>query len=423
MPVKTANDKQLWEARLARASVYALYLHIPFCAQKCAYCDFASAATRRGDPLMAEYAEALTCQLAEAEAAGLLEGLYTAYIGGGTPSLMGADALGELTGRVAAACPAELSCEANPDSLGDDVVSAFAAAGGTRLSIGVQSLDDGELALLGRLHDAALAKRRVRAAVASGLDVSCDLMCATPGQTDASWELTLDEFLMLGASHVSVYPLMIEEGTAFGARYADEACDWNSDTVQSGRMRKAQVLLEGKGFKRYEVASYAFDSKACKHNISYWTGQPYLGLGTKASSMLTLECYLRVRNLCDGLPEPPDGTTRVRLTVTNTAKQIADAPGLSSLRFSGEFLTASQAAAEDLMLGARLSRGLDRGLVEHGRGLLPRLGECLDGLVRDGYLGQAGGVLAPTQNGWLLGNELYGRLWDLAPGEVVSFGS
>lgn len=419
MPAKMQSDKEIWETRLARVSAYALYLHIPFCAQKCAYCDFASSATRRNDPLMVAYAGALGRQVEEAQELGLLEGLETAYVGGGTPSLLGADTLVALVGRVSSLVPSELSCEANPDSLSDEVLGALVDGGATRVSIGVQSLADGELALLGRLHDAATAKDRVRAAVASGLDVSCDLMCATPGQTDASWAHTLNEFLMLGARHVSVYPLMIEEGTPFDARYGDEDCAWNSDEVQAGRMQKAQELLEGKGFNRYEVASYAFDKKTCKHNIAYWTAQPYLGLGTKASSMLTLECYLRVQGSCPNLPQAPAGTSRVRLTVMNSAQEIADAPGLRNLRFSAEFLTPAQAAAEDLMLGARLSRGLDPGLVEHARVLLPELDDCLSNLVRDGFLATVGERYVPTQQGWLLGNELYGRLWDLAPGDVV----
>ncbi len=421
MPMKTPTDKQPWEARLERASAYALYLHIPFCAQKCAYCDFASRATGRQDPLMSAYTRALEHQVDEAESLGLLEGLETAYIGGGTPTLLGAEALGSLVHKVATPAPSELSCEANPDSLDDDVLEAITAAGATRVSIGVQSLSDVELGLLGRLHDAALAKDRVRAAVASGLDVSCDLMCATPGQDDVSWERTLNEFLMLGATHVSVYPLMIEEGTVFDSRYGEEDCPWNSDEVQAQRMRNAQVKLEGKGFNRYEVASYAFDGKECQHNTAYWTGQPYLALGTKASSMLTLEGYLRLCNVCENLPHMPKGASRARLTVMNAARQIIDAPGLGSLKFSVEFLTPAQSAAEDLMLGARLSRGLDPGLIRHARGLLPGLDDCLEALVSEGFLTELNGSLAPTQKGWLLGNELYGRLWDLASGDVASF--
>lgn len=413
------DNAHAWEARLERASAYALYLHVPFCAQKCAYCDFASWATRRDDPLMSAYTDALVSQVRELGDIGALEGLRTAYIGGGTPSLLGAPALGRLVARASAHGPEELSCEVNPDSMGDDVIDALLSNGATRVSIGVQSLNDFELRELGRLHDAELAQERVRAAVDSGLDVSCDLMCAIPGQTDASWHETLEAAIALGTTHVSVYPLMIEEGTVFDRRYSNEDCDWNSDEVQACRMQKAQVELERHEFNQYEVASYAKNEKVCKHNISYWTGQPYLGLGTKASSMLTLKLYLKLSEKCGSLPVPPSGVSRVRLTVKNSRSQIACDPRLASLRFDIEFLTEAQAAAEDLMLGARMRAGLDPGLVSHARRVLPSLDECLGGLVADGYLQTRGSRLAPTQRGWLLGNELYERLWGLAPGDVL----
>lgn len=413
------DNAHAWEARLERASAYALYLHVPFCAQKCAYCDFASWATRRGDSLMSAYTDALVSQVRELEDIGALEGLRTVYIGGGTPSLLGAPALGRLVARASALGPGELSCEANPDSMGDDVIEALLSNGATRVSIGVQSLNDFELRELGRLHDAELAQERVRAAVDSGLDVSCDLMCAIPGQTDASWQETLEAAIALGTTHVSVYPLMIEEGTAFDRRYSNDECKWNSDEVQACRMQKAQVELERHGFNQYEVASYAKAGKACKHNISYWTGEPYYGLGAKASSMLTLKLYLKLCEKCRSLPAPPSGVSRARLTVMNSRSEIARDPQLSSLRFDIEFLTEAQAAAEDLMLGARLRAGLDPNLVSHARRVLPSLDECLGGLVADGYLATQEGRLAPTERGWLLGNELYERLWDLAPGDVL----
>ncbi len=410
-----------WGARLHQAGAYSLYLHVPFCAQKCAYCDFASWATGRHDPLIARYASALCSQIDEARELGLLGDVRTAYIGGGTPTMLGAGSLGRLVSAASGLGVGELSCEANPDSLSDEVLTCMVDGGATRVSIGVQSLDDSELKVLGRLHDAALAKKRVRAAVASGLDVSCDLMCALPGQTDASWAATLDEFLALGAGHVSVYPLMIEEGTAFDKLYGDEDCDWNSDEVQARRMQMAQAELEGQNLNRYEVASYAKPNCRCLHNIAYWTGRPYLGLGTKASSMLTLEGYIRLLKTACNLPPAPSDTARVRLRALNGRDEIAADPRLESLRFSIEFLTEGQAAAEDLMLGARLAEGLHPSLIDHARAVLPpgSLDACLDGLIADGYIKFVNGSYSPTERGWLLGNELYGRLWDLAPGDVL----
>lgn len=403
-------------------SVGALYLHIPFCARKCAYCDFASWATPAGDPLMAAYRRALEAQLDEAAGLGLLDGCATAYVGGGTPTLLGPDGLGRLVERVVrAAAPAEFTCEANPDSLTDDVLAAAREAGATRLSVGVQSLDDAELAELGRLHDAACARERVGAAVASGLDVSVDLMCATPRQTDASWGSTLLGAAALDVGHVSVYPLQVEEGTELDARYEDDPCPWNDGDVQAARMSQAQALLEGSGLARYEVASYAVAGKECRHNIAYWTGVPYLGLGTGASSMLTVEQYLRLSKACPRLPRPPAGTVRARLTVETPRDAVAREPRLSALSFSLEFLSAAQAAAEDLMLGARLVRGLEPPLVARAAELLgPGLDAELERLVGRGLLAERAGRLAPTTRGWLLGNELYDALWGLAPGEVAT---
>ncbi len=412
---------EAWFPRLVTPSAQALYLHLPFCVQKCSYCDFASWPTRSADPLMPAYRDALLSQLSEAESLGLLDGVGTAYIGGGTPTLLG-EGLAPLVSRVASLGVSELTCEANPDSLSDATLAALAREGATRLSIGVQSLDDRELGLLGRVHDAACAADRVGAAVASGLDVSCDLMCATPGQTDASWESTLRETLALGPVHVSVYPLMIEEGTPFDRRYARRECPWNSEEVQAARMQIAEAVLEGSGFGRYEVASYARPGHRCHHNIAYWTGRPYLGLGTNASSMLTVKGYLRLCEVCPQLSPAPCAAERVRLTMTTDRARLAEMPALAAQSFSLEFLTGAQAAAEDLMLGARLAGGLDPGLVAHAGEVLAEgeLRACLDGLLADGLLAEVDGRLAPTERGWLLGNELYERLWDLAPGEVAS---
>lgn len=400
----------------------ALYLHIPFCARKCAYCDFASWATPAADPLMASYARSLEWQLDELSELGLLEGCETAYVGGGTPTLLGPESLAALVERVVElAAPVELTCEANPDSLTDDVLRSLRDAGATRLSIGVQSLDDDELRELGRLHDATSALARVSAAVTSGLDVSCDLMCATPGQTQESWEGTLAGVASLGVGHVSVYPLQIEEGTPLGDRWSQDEPAWNDPDVQASRMERAQALLEGCGLRRYEVASYALAGRECRHNKAYWTGQAYLGLGTGASSMLSLEQYLRLSRACPQLPRPEAGISRVRLTVDTDRARLASLRDLSELSFSIEFLTEGQAVAEDLMLGARLVEGLRPSLVARAREMFGvRFDDTVSELLAHGLLAKRAGRLAPTRQGWLLGNELYGALWGLAPGEVAA---
>lgn len=376
------------------SDVRALYVHVPYCVRKCAYCDFESRAVRAGASRLAAYAKDMLRQLRMASDAGLLGGCRTAYVGGGTPTLLGAEPLEHLVATIRELCPHlhELTCEANPESLSDKVLAALLRAGATRLSVGVQSLDDDELYALGRVHTAGQARDRVRAACQTGLDVSVDLMCAIPLQTDASWRQTLREIVDLGLDHVSVYPLVIEEGTAFARRYGDVVTPWNDEDVQAERMELAECVLEEAGLLRYEVASYARPGKECQHNTAYWTGVPYIGLGRGAASMLDQESYALARQLYDWLPEPPAHASRMRFSTLDT---------------DVEFLSAREAWAEDLMLGMRLTRGIDESQLDAAP-------TVRDELLARGLVTRERGRLIPTHDGWLLGNELFGALWGLA---------
>ena len=286
-------------------------------------------------------------------------------------------------------------------------------------------LCDRELSSLGRIHTAARARDRIAAVMGAGLDLSVDLMCATPGQTDASWEETLEGVTGFGVGHVSVYPLQVEEGTPMERsveleleKTGEAWPAWNSDEVQASRMELAERVLRRSGLSRYEVASYAIDGRECRHNISYWTGVPYLGLGTGASSMLTREGYERLRgSCCPQLPKLPGEVARVRLTVESGREEVAREPRMESLRLSTEPLDERQAAAEDLMLEARLSRGISPGLLAHAQAVLDQknVEAVLGRVVKRGLAAWSDdGWLAPTEDGWLLGNELYGELWGLA---------
>ena len=368
---------------------------------------------------MAAYVRALGSMLAEARGSGLLDACATAYIGGGTPSMLGARELGNLLCEVARLAPLrELSFEANPESLDDELLAIAADDGATRVSIGVQSFDDHELDALGRIHSAELARRRVEAAVASGMRVSVDLMCGIPYQTPESWTRSLDAALELGVGHVSCYPLMIEEGTEL-ERLCDEGrLPWPDDDAEADFMEAAERLLSSAGFARYEVASYARVGEQCAHNLAYWTGVPYLGLGVAASSMLSAEGYDLLRAIAGNLPPVPGDIARVRVTCTSDAPSIARVQSLSRLSWDVEGLTQPQALAEDLMLAARMARGIPRSLVARSREALgpERVDDVLSGLVARGLLARSSdGSLTPTHRGWLLGNELYGELWGLAP--------
>jgi oxygen-independent coproporphyrinogen-3 oxidase len=394
------------------ATAGELYLHVPFCVRKCAYCDFCSRATPREDPILDAYVEALSRQLDELRGTGLMAGMRTGYIGGGTPSMLGASRLSRLLLHVGGpGALTELTVEANPDSLTREVLDALATGGATRVSLGVQSLDDAELAGLGRLHTAERALEAIGEARASGLDVSVDLMCAIPRQTSRTWAATLSRVVGTGVDHVSVYPLTLEEGTPLFERYVDTDAPFLCEDVAADRMEQAAFALEAAGLRRYEVASYARAGHACAHNVGYWTRVPYVGLGPSAASMLDARAYESLRTAMVQLPETPEGVCRVRMSVTSTAGQIIADPRLSSLSLDLEFLDERQAWAEDLMLGMRLTAGVDESLFAGS-------GATLDDLVERGLVVRIRGRVAPTHDGWLLGNELYGALWDLAGSSV-----
>lgn len=411
-----------WQSKYNQTITPALYLHIPFCAQKCFYCDFSSWSTRQDDNRMKNYVNALKHQLDEAAQLGLLAATKTVYMGGGTPSLLGQDAADLAQNVSALTQPSEFSMEANPDSLSDDLLANLSKGGVTRISLGVQSFNDNELKRLGRIHSADLAYDRVLAAKEHGYDVSVDLMCAIPEQTESSWEYSLSKFISLGVDHVSVYPLTIEDGTALAKQTQDKDTPWNAYDVQADRMQAASKTLQAAGFERYEVASYARNQKSCKHNKMYWTGESYLGLGTSAASMLTAPEYDMLAEKNTSLPARPQDAARARLVVLDSPRKIGEGASLFSTEFDVEFLTHREAVAEDLMLHARLMEPISPALLVESELVFgaSRLQDVLDLCVHDGLLDcvyadalDGAKTYRPTEKGWLLGNELYGRLWEL----------
>ena len=395
----------------------ALYLHIPFCVKKCAYCDFASWATPHGTPILKHYAHALAWLVDDAGYAGLLDEAVTAYIGGGTPTMLG-EWLAPLVEAVTRWVDVrELSVEANPESVDAQRLLELGSVGATRISIGVQSLVSAELRSLGRIHGVERARKALAEAVAAGFDVSADLICGIPGQTAESWRRSVEGVLSAGVGHLSVYPLSIEEGTPLARRIVLGKAKPPDEDLQALLMEDAARIASAHGMERYEVASYAAPSKESRHNLAYWTAQPYLGLGTGAASMLTREAYGRLRAIAPQLPALSPDTARVRLTMSADRHQIVLSHRISGLPFEVEELGMRQAVAEDLMLAARMSAGIDDGLAGLAREVLgaARVDAALDGLVNRGLLAAGeGGSFAPTHAGWLLGNELYGVLWSLA---------
>ena len=409
-------------------AVTALYVHVPFCAQKCRYCDFDSRSFAPFDLSAAldAYFEQLYARLDAFGDAGALAQVRTVYVGGGTPSLAG-ERLVKLARRISMWCkPVEFTCEANPESLTSELATALAEVGVTRVSLGVQTLDNTELATIGRIHDADRALEAIATVKDVGLDASCDLMCGLPGQTATSWKSTLDGVLAAAPHHVSVYPLTLEEGTPlYRMACRDESLEPDED-FQAACMDVARERLCSAGYHPYEVASYALDGHECAHNIAYWTGRGYLGLGRSSAGMLDAEDFDRLAGLFPDVPARGDAH-RVRLVQRDDG----------ATAFEAEYLSQREAAAEDLMLACRMTRGVASDLLVRASCVIPtgELAAACDralelGLaawVPDHVEGHAGRVtskdviagrararLAPTHLGWLDGNMLFELFWGLA---------
>lgn len=268
-----------------------LYLHMPFCVRKCAYCDFLSFPTDQ------ETQNLYTRRLREdIDAMGKKYGdilVDTIFIGGGTPSVPDSALIVGIMEHVRKAFHvaegAEISMEANPGTVTREKLTDYRRAGINRLSFGLQSANDRELKLLGRIHTWAEFLESFHLARECGFtNINIDLMSALPGQTRESWKDTLKRVTDLNPEHISAYSLIIEDGTPFGEKYGSEEGRKLLPDEDSEREMyyETKRFLQDCGYERYEISNYAKPGRACRHNIGYWTGLPYLGLGLGASSYM-----------------------------------------------------------------------------------------------------------------------------------------
>lgn len=267
----------------------SLYLHIPFCSHRCAYCDF-NTYTTLGD-LKETYAAALCREIEQAgqlaAAAGKQRPLHTVFFGGGTPSLMPPDALRAILQAVRRSFgltpTAEITLEANPDTVDRPYLAALRDMGVNRLSFGVQSALPDELALLERSHDFATVERAVVWARAAGFDsFNLDLIYGLPHQTVASWRQSLDAVLALAPPHLSLYCLTIEPGTPMARWLRNGRIPPPDPDTAADQYEAAMARLADHGFVHYEISNWAQPGHECRHNLTYWRNQEYLGLGAGA---------------------------------------------------------------------------------------------------------------------------------------------
>ena len=274
----------------------SLYIHIPFCAQKCLYCDFPSFA--RKDHLRKAYIEALNKEIISLrEKHNNLE-INTIFIGGGTPSVLEADELECLLKEVAKlnmAKDIEYSMECNPGNLTEEKLEVMKKYGVNRISMGLQAKQDNLLKGLGRIHNYKTFKENFLLAKKVGFNnINVDLMFGLPNQSLNEWEETLREIISLEPAHISAYSLIIEEGTAFYNLYENDKLKLPTEEEERKMYHLAKKILEENGFNQYEISNYAKEGKECRHNLAYWNMDNWIGVGSAAASYINGK---RIKNI------------------------------------------------------------------------------------------------------------------------------
>lgn len=287
-----------------------LYVHIPFCVKKCKYCDFLS--FPQGGEVKRKYVDKLLEEIRLVSGGYEDRQISSIFIGGGTPSVLPGAWMEELFAYLRKYFnieeTAEISVEANPGTVSEEKLVAYKRAGINRLSLGLQSSNDRELKALGRIHTYGEFLESFYLARAAGFqNINVDLMCALPGQTVESFMETLEKTADLNPEHISAYSLIVEEGTPFYDIYGEgEGTSLLPDEEEERKMyHKTREFLRSRGYERYEISNYAKRGKECRHNVGYWTGIPYLGLGLGASSYVNGMRFRNERDLKKYLNEMP----------------------------------------------------------------------------------------------------------------------
>jgi putative oxygen-independent coproporphyrinogen III oxidase len=366
-----------------------VYVHIPFCAARCDYCDFATWTDRAH--LVDAYVEACVLDLRRRA----LAPVDTVFFGGGTPSLLDASQLTAILDAIERTSDAEVTVECNPDSVDVEKLRAYAGAGVNRLSFGVQSMRAHVLVALGRTHDPDNVARAVDAARAAGIDrYNLDLIYGTPGESVDDWSATLDAALALEPGHVSAYALTVEPGTPLGKAVAAGERIAPDDDDQATKYELADDRLTASGRPWYEVSNWARPGEECRHNLIYWQGGDYTAIGCAGH----------------GYTASPDGARRRWWNVRTPERYVDAVVAGRSAEAGDETLTGPEREAEQLVLAIRTVAGIKLPLPTADPS---RVDACLDdldaaGLVdRTGERGRERVVL--TRRGRLLGNEVAAR--------------
>ena len=365
-----------------------LYIHIPFCLKKCIYCDFYSVSDSKF--IIGAYMTALCKELEmRKEYTGKLGGIY---IGGGTPSILKEKDIATIMDKIRSTChisaAAEITSEANPGTLTESGIKGMLNAGINRISIGVQSLRDKELSLLGRMHDAAEAIAAVTTARKSGFgNISLDLIYGIPGQDLVSWKRTLEKIVSLHSEHISAYELTPEKNTVLYEQLEKGRLHLPDEDEVAEMYYTAIDILTEAGYKHYEISNFALPNLQCRHNLNYWDRGEYIGIGAGAHSFLNGR---RISNICD-------------------VRQYIHDVELGALPIAEEtLLTRREEIEETLFLGLRKTDGFDIELIPAD--ITEHLKEALDDLSQQGLLDLSGGHIKLTRKGLIICNSVIVRL-------------
>ena len=324
---------------------FGIYVHWPFCASKCPYCDFNSH-VRHGGWDEARYLSAYLTELRHAAALTPGQSVRSVFFGGGTPSLMQASTTAAILDEIARLWPveagAEVTLEANPSSVEADKFKAFRTAGVNRVSLGVQALDDPQLKTLGRLHTGAEARAAIEIAARTFDRYSFDLIYARPGQTTTEWRDELARGLSLAGDHLSLYQLTIEPETPFAALHAAGKLKIPDDELAQDLYEITQEMTAARGLPAYEISNHARPGQESRHNLLYWRYGAYAGVGAGAHGRIVID---GVRHATANERTPEQWLERVTQHGHGGIEETA--------------LTPSEAADEALLMGLRLHEGLD----------------------------------------------------------------
>jgi oxygen-independent coproporphyrinogen III oxidase len=363
-----------------------VYVHLPFCAYLCPYCDFAKWPLRASSAR--RYLEALSKEIAREPRAAAA----TLYLGGGTPNAYDCETivqlLGSLEDRFGVA--EERSIEVNPELVRDDDLVRYRQAGITRLSIGVQSFEPDEIRTLGRKHTGNMVDEVVAAARAAGMDsISLDLMYGVPGQTPASWERSLRRAAGLDVDHISAYGLTVEENTPYAAWRAREPAVFFDDEREAELYALAIDLLQAAGYQQYEVSNFARSGHQCAHNLNYWANGEYVGLGVGAASYRDGVRSVHTRSLDEYLAAALDGRPIP-----------SEAERLEGRRRVGEAMMLALRTVQ----GVRLADFKER----YGIDVIEDYDPVVTDLARTGLLERTADTLRLTRRGRFLANDVCG---------------